>query len=101
MSNVARMALFRVRVRTRVAYVGVSTSALARELGLTPACMHVRLHAVDLRVGQIEELARVLGVPVEYLTDSDPSAWAALFAPAPMWSRNRPLTVRTRRLAAA
>lgn len=101
MNNMKRMALFRVRTRTRVAYLGLSMSALARELGLTPACLYVRFHAADLRIGHVEEMARALGVPVEYLTDPDPAAWADLFAPNPSWSRHQPRMVRARRLVAA
>lgn len=86
-AEIKRMELLRVRLRTRLAYLGTSRSAFARHLGISPAAVYGRLDSQDVRLSQIEEFAQALGVSPRYLTEAGGDAWDELLSPPPAWLR--------------
>ena len=82
-----RMKLMRVRMRTRLAYLGKTQAALAEHLGISRAALGARMSAADARLGFIGQIADALGVPEAYLTDPSDAGWAHLRASQPAWSR--------------
>jgi acetyl-CoA acetyltransferase len=82
-----RMELLRVRLRTRLAYLGVPRSALAEQMGLTSSGLALRLAARDIKLGHAEDLAVALGVSPAYLLDPAPERWNEQRADPPAWAQ--------------
>lgn len=64
------------RVRGELAEHGVSANAMAKRIGMSQSAMSARIGgAVDFRIGELEAIARELGIPVTaLLPDVEPAA---------------------------
>lgn len=80
-----RMRLLRLRLRTRLAYLGKTQAALAEHLGMSRAKFNARMRATDVRLSFIFQMADAIGVPEAYLTDPSKEQWAYLRALEPRW----------------
>lgn len=62
------------RVRAELAYHGVSANRMAARLGMSQSALASRLTGqVDFRFGEIQAIARELGIPLSQLIPADPA----------------------------
>ena len=84
MEDGSKMALIRHRLKVRAAYLDITISDMARKLGISDAAIHSRLQR-GVKLTTLEELAALLGVPVDYYIDPDMESWRYLFNVTPAW----------------